>query len=196
MVTNTTIYTRQMYVSLSSDTPDVDFHNGDEIYLIDTRQRIIYDEENSTWYPLPTRGGGGGGIDFSGGYKSTFDQFVAEYGMTTEEITIASDQTSDCTIPHSLGTTPTRCVLYPVYAPTSVGYQLGICTTDIGADNPRNRTYLCEIGDFTSALEMLDKIDKTLYVFARSATATTITLRGGTSRETKLKAGAYILALK
>ena len=62
MVTNTTIYTRQLYVSLSTDVPDVDFKNGDEVYLIDTRQRIIYDEENSTWYPLPS-GGGGGGAD-------------------------------------------------------------------------------------------------------------------------------------
>lgn len=61
MVTNTTIYTRQLYVSLSTDVPDVNFKNGDELYMIDTQQHVIYDEENSTWRPLSAGGGGGGG---------------------------------------------------------------------------------------------------------------------------------------
>ena len=61
MVTNTTIYTRQIYCCLNTDSLNVEFRNGDEVILMDQNVRMIFDEDNQTFHRIPMGGGGGGG---------------------------------------------------------------------------------------------------------------------------------------
>lgn len=81
MVTNTTIYTRQIYCVLHDDPPpaDIEFHNGDELVIIDQDTRKIFDEENQTWRPIPMSGGGGGGGDPYAIARSLLDGTATEY---------------------------------------------------------------------------------------------------------------------
>ena len=62
MVTQLTGYNTQRYTLNSLDDLDgIDFHNGDQVLLMDLDKLLIFDEENSAWYDVPAGGGGGGG---------------------------------------------------------------------------------------------------------------------------------------
>lgn len=53
-------YAQQRYVLNSDDdSGDIEFHNGDIVYLMDVQQESIYSEADNQWYPVPTGGGGG-----------------------------------------------------------------------------------------------------------------------------------------
>ena len=62
MVTLLTDYNTQRYILNSTDDiDDIEFHNGDQLLLMDQDALIIFDEENAAWHSVPTGGGGGGG---------------------------------------------------------------------------------------------------------------------------------------
>ena len=62
MVTLLTDYSTQRYILNSGDDPDgIEFHNGDQVLLMDQDVLLIFDEEGNNWNPVPAGGGGGGG---------------------------------------------------------------------------------------------------------------------------------------
>ena len=88
MVTLLTDYLKQRRTLNSmDDVNDIEWHNGDEVLLMDMDAVLIFSEEDNNWYPVPTGGGGGGG------------------GMNSDKgsFTLASS-TQDVTINHSLNT--------------------------------------------------------------------------------------------
>lgn len=61
MVTLLTDYTKQRRTLNSlDDVSNIEWHNGDEVLLMDQDIVLIFSEGNSNWYPVPTGGGGGG----------------------------------------------------------------------------------------------------------------------------------------
>lgn len=80
MVTLLTDYNTQRYILNSADDiGDLEFHNGDQVLLMDQDVLLIFDEENTTWYAVPT-GGGGGGTSFP--YIQEFSYVQAEDWLT------------------------------------------------------------------------------------------------------------------
>ena len=60
MVTLLKDYEQQTYfLNTGNDIDDIEFHNGDMVFLMDRDQLLIYDEGGNQWYPVPTGGGGG-----------------------------------------------------------------------------------------------------------------------------------------
>lgn len=149
-----------------------------------------------------------GGYNFdSGDLKSVFDHYADENNMVKHDLTFASDQTANVTIQHNLGAVPTEALLYPKSVANGTnGYQIGWTKERFGQDNAGNRTYRFFAPSNVTALwypteksfpTFLMCILKTEYNFTQSQpTATTIEIRGGTTFNTKLLAGEYILALK
>ena len=77
MVTLLTDYSTQRYILNSDDDiGDLEFHNGDQVLLMDQDVLIIYDEEANQWYPVPTGGGGGGGGDTNPVFMITTGTFT------------------------------------------------------------------------------------------------------------------------
>ena len=73
MVTQLTGYNTQRYTLNSLDDLDgIDFHNGDQVLLMDLDKLFIFDEENVAWYDVPAGGGGGGGGSGINVYSFTY----------------------------------------------------------------------------------------------------------------------------
>ena len=160
---------------------------------------------------------GGGGTGYyniaSGDIYALFDQYATENGMTKIDVTIPTDATSNTTIQHNLGHVPTEALLYPKNVVNSgSGYQGGWVTySQFGQDNLANRTIQLQTQGGGAAVQpytwypsiktfpsFFTSFVRTGYNFtqANSVTATSIIIRGGTSAQTKLLAGEYVLALK
>ena len=61
MVTLLTNYNTQRYILNSTDDIDnINFHNGDQVLLMDQDALIVFDEENVAWHAVPAGRGGGG----------------------------------------------------------------------------------------------------------------------------------------
>lgn len=139
-----------------------------------------------------------------------FDQYATEKQMKKIDLSFSSDVTSNYTVQHNLGYVPTEALLYPKNPIMSGnGYQMGWVKQNFGQDKSGNRTYWLNVrspsyatyvpwyGSNASLLDLLSSVENTLYNFTQSApTSTEITIRGGTSSQTKLLAGEYVLAVK
>ena len=85
MVTLLTDYLAQRYILNTDDDIDgIEFHNGDQVLLMDIDKLLIYSEGDTQWYEVPTGGGGGGG----GGPQWTL---FAEKSVALPEYTNTSD---------------------------------------------------------------------------------------------------------
>lgn len=61
MVTLLTDYTKQRRtLNSADDVGSIEWHNGDEVLLMDVDAVLIFSEEDNNWHPVPTGGGGGG----------------------------------------------------------------------------------------------------------------------------------------
>ena len=77
MVTLLTDYSTQRYILNSGDDLDgIEFHNGDQILLMDQDVLLIFDEEGNNWNPVPTGGGGSAVHAIIGTSVSATNSFV------------------------------------------------------------------------------------------------------------------------
>lgn len=81
MVTNLNNYGKQIRFMLSTDDPtEVEWENGDMVFLMDQDKLYVFDADNSTFKEISMGGGGGGGEAHP--YIQTFDYVLAENWST------------------------------------------------------------------------------------------------------------------
>lgn len=144
----------------------------------------------------------------SGDIAALFDQYAQEKDMLIIDLSFDSAQTSNVEIQHTLGRVPTEVILYPMaLKDDGSGYQIGyVLDGAFGQDSSKNRTMRIYTSipnagiNYPSRkdlISLLIMMHPTAYNFTQSAaTATSITIRGGTGSDTKLLAGSYRLAIK
>lgn len=105
MVTQIPQYGRQRYTFNGiDDLTGLEFHNGDEVLVMDDNMLLIYDEETNNWYPIPTGGGGSEG--------GVYDL------LNSGTYTLAGDAAGNMQIPVSVTGVP-KLIYVEVDAPTA-----------------------------------------------------------------------------
>lgn len=157
-----------------------------------------------------------GGSDYANIYEfidASFRKWIDGQGFTLTEFTNSTTGTN-ITIPHSLGSKPTKIIMWIKSSDEELNnsrYYVGICTNPNDQGSTTNNTFGLKIAtsftNYTAYNSMKSYLNKDLlmatisqnsqYTFITSATSSTeITIRNGTSVQNALGNGTFVVAYK
>lgn len=148
-------------------------------------------------------GSGSEWFDFStGDFFAIFDKYATNRGMTKIELSFDTDQTAPITIQHSLGRVPKEMLIYPKN-PQKITTKIQggwVVEGSWAKDNSGNRTYhIANNPWFPVRKDMMSfviNVYTTMYnLTVTEPTDTEVYLRFGTTADTKLLAGEYVIGI-